>query len=119
MATAAQVASGHVFRPLNNRRELTGDTLLPQNIVEAVFQYGKRIGVPNPAPHDLHRTFAPPRREAARFLGATSQLRRRTLDDKKRRFPSAPARGLPGTLEICSAVSWDGCRREADPKSRP
>lgn len=57
-AAEAQLASGHVFRPMNNRYELIGDTLLPQNIMEAVLKYGKRIGVPTLAPHDLRRTFA-------------------------------------------------------------
>jgi len=47
------------FRPMNNRHELTGDTLLPQNIMEAVLKYGKRAGVSGRvAPHDLRRTFA-------------------------------------------------------------
>jgi integrase len=31
---------------------------LPQNIMEAVVHYGKKIGVPKLAPHDLRRTFA-------------------------------------------------------------
>ena len=31
---------------------------MPQNIMEAVAKYGKRIGVPKLAPHDLRRTFA-------------------------------------------------------------
>jgi integrase len=57
-AQAAQLTSGHVFRPMNNRHELRGDTLLPQNILEAVLNYGKRIGAPHLAPHDLRRTFA-------------------------------------------------------------
>jgi site-specific recombinase XerD len=57
-AQAAQLTSGHVFRPMNNRHEITGDTLLPQNIMEAVLKYGKRAGVSRVAPHDLRRTFA-------------------------------------------------------------
>jgi integrase len=32
--------------------------LLPQNIMEAVLKYGRSIGVPHLAPHDLRRTFA-------------------------------------------------------------
>jgi integrase len=43
---------------MNNRRQVTGDVLLPQNIMEAVSKYGKRIGIPKLAPHDLRRTFA-------------------------------------------------------------
>jgi len=43
---------------MNNRHELTGAVLLPQNIMEGVLRYGQRIGVPHLAPHDLRRTFA-------------------------------------------------------------
>ena len=57
-ATAAALTTGHVFRAMNNRHELTGAPLLPQNIMEAVLRYGKRIGMPHLAPHDLRRTFA-------------------------------------------------------------
>jgi integrase len=57
-AEAAQLADGHVFRAMNNRHELKGEVLLPQNIMEAVAKYGERIGVPHLAPHDLRRTFA-------------------------------------------------------------
>lgn len=55
---AAGITDGRVFRPMNNRRQITGELLLPQNIMEAVAKYGKRIGVPKLAPHDLRRTFA-------------------------------------------------------------
>jgi integrase len=57
-ASAAGLSDGRVFRPMNNRRQLAGDLLLPQNIMEMVAKYGKRIGVPKLAPHDLRRTFA-------------------------------------------------------------
>ena len=43
---------------MNNRGELIGNPLLPQNIMEAVHKYGRRIGMPELAPHDLRRTFA-------------------------------------------------------------
>ncbi len=49
---------GHVFRSMNNRGQVTSERLLPQNIMEAVVRYGKRIGVEKLAPHDLRRTFA-------------------------------------------------------------
>ena len=57
-AEAAGLTSGRVFRSMNNRHELAEEILLPQNIMEAVGKYGKRIGVPKLAPHDLRRTFA-------------------------------------------------------------
>jgi site-specific recombinase XerD len=57
-ADAAALTIGRVFRPMNNRHALTGEVLLPQNIMDAVMRYGKRIGVPKLAPHDLRRTFA-------------------------------------------------------------
>ena len=43
---------------MNNRHEIVGELLLPQNIMEAVSKYGRQIGVPKLAPHDLRRTFA-------------------------------------------------------------
>jgi site-specific recombinase XerD len=57
-AEAAGLTTGRVFRAMNNRHQLTGAVLLPQNIMEAVVKYGKRIGVAKLAPHDLRRTFA-------------------------------------------------------------
>jgi site-specific recombinase XerD len=57
-AVAAGIREGHVFRPMNNRHELTRDRLLEQNIMELVTRYGQQIGVPKLAPHDLRRTFA-------------------------------------------------------------
>jgi integrase len=57
-AAAAALTTGYVFRALNNRHELTGAVLLPQNIMEAVVKYGRQIGVAKLAPHDLRRTFA-------------------------------------------------------------
>jgi integrase len=43
---------------MNNRGQIAADVLLPQNVMEAVVKYGKRIGVAKLAPHDLRRTFA-------------------------------------------------------------
>jgi site-specific recombinase XerD len=57
-ADAAGIREGHIFRSMNNRQELTGEMLLPQNIMEAVLKYGKQIGIANLAPNDLRRTFA-------------------------------------------------------------
>jgi integrase len=57
-AEAAGLHTGHVFRPLNNRHEITRERLLEQNIMEMVTRYGQQIGVPELACHDLRRTFA-------------------------------------------------------------
>jgi site-specific recombinase XerD len=57
-AAAAALTTGHVFRPMNNRHQVVGDVLLPQNIMETVSKYGRQIGVAKLAPHDLRRTFA-------------------------------------------------------------
>ena len=57
-AAAAAISSGLVFRSMNNRGQLAGKPLLAQNILEAVHKYGRRIGLPHLAPHDLRRTFA-------------------------------------------------------------
>jgi integrase len=55
---AAGLSTGCVFRPLNNRHQLTRDRLLEQNIMELVTRYGQQIGVPKLACHDLRRTFS-------------------------------------------------------------
>jgi integrase len=57
-ALAAALSDGLVFRSLNNRHQLTGSPLLPQNILETVRHYGFRLGLSRLAPHDLRRTFA-------------------------------------------------------------
>jgi integrase len=56
-AGAAGLAAGHVFRSMNNRKQVVGERLLPQNVMEAVARYGRQIGL-QIAPHDLRRTFA-------------------------------------------------------------
>jgi len=55
---SAGIHDGVVFRAMNNKGQLTGRALLPQNVMNAVVKYGAKIGVPKLAPHDLRRTFA-------------------------------------------------------------
>lgn len=55
---AAGITTGRVFRPMAKGSRITGDVLLPQNIMEAVVMYAEKIGVPKLSPHDLRRTFA-------------------------------------------------------------
>lgn len=57
-AGAAGLTTGRVFRSMNNRGQIAAEVLLPQNVMEAVVKYGRRIGVSPLAPHDLRRTFA-------------------------------------------------------------
>lgn len=60
-SAAAALTGGRVFRSMNNRGQIARDVLLPQNIMETVVKYSRRI-VPGAtgqvAPHDLRRTFA-------------------------------------------------------------
>ncbi len=55
---AAGITSGRVFRPLNNRGQLTSAFMQEANIRDLVHKYGTKIGQPKLAPHDLRRTFA-------------------------------------------------------------
>jgi integrase len=55
---AAGLTSGRVFRPMNNRGQIVGEVLLPQNIWEAIVKYSRQISADKVAPHDLRRTFA-------------------------------------------------------------
>ena len=55
--TAAGISSGRVFRPVNKGDRITGTSMTPQSVFEAVKGYADQVGV-NIAPHDLRRTFA-------------------------------------------------------------
>ncbi len=54
----SKISEGRVFRSMNRHNSITADPFLPQNILETVSRYGKIIGLPKLAPHDLRRTFA-------------------------------------------------------------
>jgi site-specific recombinase XerD len=56
---AAGLTAGLVFRSMNNKGELAGGPLLPQNVMDVVVHYAAKIeGLGKLAPHDLRRTFA-------------------------------------------------------------
>ena len=58
-ADAAGLSSGLVFRSMNNKGQVLGKPLRPQNIMEVVRKYGIRhLRQLKLAPHDLRRTFA-------------------------------------------------------------
>jgi site-specific recombinase XerD len=57
-SAAAGLTGGHVFCPMNNRGQIVGEVLLPQNIMEAVVKYSRQIAADKVVPHDLRRTFA-------------------------------------------------------------
>jgi len=54
---AAQLSSGHVFRPLNKGGRVVGDRLTPQSVYCTVRGYAERLGM-RLAPHDLRRSYA-------------------------------------------------------------
>jgi site-specific recombinase XerD len=56
-ASAAQLSTGHVFRPLNKSGRVVGDCLTPQSVYHLVRTYGERLGI-RLAPHDCRRSFA-------------------------------------------------------------
>ena len=56
--TAAGIDSGLIFRSINKRGLVTGNSMTARSIFDVVKMFGLRIGVPNVAPHDLRRTFA-------------------------------------------------------------
>ena len=56
--SAAGLADGHVFRPVN-RADRAGRERLGEKVVWQMLQrYGESVGVPDIAPHDLRRTCA-------------------------------------------------------------
>jgi integrase len=54
----ANVADGHVFRPVNRAGSVTGDRLGEKVVWQMLVQYAIAAGVPGIAPHDLRRTCA-------------------------------------------------------------
>ena len=54
---AAQIASGHVFVPVNKAGRITGTGLTPESIFHIVKEYSGLLGTPI-SPHDARRTFA-------------------------------------------------------------
>jgi site-specific recombinase XerD len=57
---AAGISDGPVFRPVLKGGRVGGGRMTTQAAWEVVRLYGKSIGVPDLAPHDLRRTFARP-----------------------------------------------------------
>ena len=57
-ASAANVADGIVFRPINKGRRLSAERLTEQAVYNLVTLYAASLSIANLAPHDLRRTFA-------------------------------------------------------------
>jgi integrase len=56
--SAASVAAGHVFRPVNRGGCVTGDRLGEKVVWQMLRQLAADLGIPGIAPHDLRRTCA-------------------------------------------------------------
>jgi len=56
--TAAGVADGNVFRPVNRAGSITGDRLGEKVVWQLMKPYAEAAGVPGIAPHDCRRTCA-------------------------------------------------------------
>jgi site-specific recombinase XerD len=56
--TAAMLAEGHVFRPLNRADRVSGEGLGEKVVWQMLRQYADSTGVPGIAPHDARRTCA-------------------------------------------------------------
>jgi integrase len=54
----ARIESGLVFRAIHKGGHITHDSVTPQAIRDVVNHYGRVIGVPELAAHDLRRTYA-------------------------------------------------------------
>jgi site-specific recombinase XerD len=57
-ASAAHLADGELFRPINKAGRLTGERMTEQAVYNLVTRYAASLGFANLAPHDLRRTFA-------------------------------------------------------------
>jgi integrase len=56
--TAASIADGHVFRPVNRADQLGREGLGEKVVWQLIKPYAETAGVPGIAPHDLRRTCA-------------------------------------------------------------
>src|SRR6266403_1348656 len=56
--SAADVADGYVFRPVNRADRVGGERLGEKVVWQMLQQYAEAVGVPGIAPHDLRRTCA-------------------------------------------------------------
>jgi site-specific recombinase XerD len=56
--TAAMLAEGHVFRPVNRADRVSGEGLGEKVVWQMLRQYADATGVPDIAPHDARRTCA-------------------------------------------------------------
>jgi integrase len=56
--TAADIADGYVFRPVNRADRVAGDRLGEKVVWQMLRQYAEATGVPGIAPHDARRTCA-------------------------------------------------------------
>ena len=56
--SAAGVADGYVFRPVNRGDQVVGDRLSEKVVWQVIKPYVATIGLPHVAPHDLRRTTA-------------------------------------------------------------
>jgi integrase len=57
-STAAGIADGYVFRPVNRADRVAGDRLGEKVVWQMLRQYAEATGVPGIAPHDARRTCA-------------------------------------------------------------
>lgn len=56
--SSSGAVGGHVFRPVNRGRAVTGERLGEKVVWQMLKEYAAEIGVPGIAPHDLRRTCA-------------------------------------------------------------
>jgi integrase len=67
-SAAADIHSGHVFRPVNKGGRLAGDRMSAQAFFHLTISYADTLGLGKLAPHDLRRTFAKLGRKAGSAL---------------------------------------------------
>ena len=56
--TVAEVADGHVFRPVLRGDRIVGNRLGEKVVWQMLREYATQLGIPGLAPHDLRRTCA-------------------------------------------------------------
>jgi integrase/recombinase XerD len=95
----AGLTEAHLFRPVNRGDQVCGDRMSDKVVWQMLKTYVADAGLPNIAPHDLHRTTAKLRRAAGGELETTERYL-----GTKQDLAHAPNDGIKLKVGVCTQV---------------
>ena len=105
--SAAGVAEGYIFRPVNRAGQAQGVSLSEKVVWQLLQPYAAAAGVPGIAPHDCRRSCAKKCRAAGGDFGADSVASVRTLWLPERSGNACPGGAREITLGGCLVAGAD------------